>query len=115
MPIPPSHQPCASHAITAIHSKVSIPVPAAARPLISQLCRKIAGCALLSARERQQPNRQEMLDVILRRARLLMREEGVATLSLRELARRLRFSVQALYFYCCSCRTRRTARSPSTN
>jgi len=53
----------------------------------------------LSPRERQQRNRQEMLDAILRQARLLMREEGVAALSLRELARRLRFSVQALYKY----------------
>jgi AcrR family transcriptional regulator len=40
-----------------------------------------------------------MLDAILRNARAIMREEGVAALSLRELARRLRFTVQALYKY----------------
>lgn len=53
----------------------------------------------LSPRERQQRNRQEMRDAILQNARALMREEGVAALSLRELARRLRFTVQALYKY----------------
>jgi AcrR family transcriptional regulator len=40
-----------------------------------------------------------MLDAILLHARRLMREQGVAALSLRELARRLRFTVQALYKY----------------
>src|SRR5919206_4959330 len=53
----------------------------------------------LSPSERRQRNRQEMLDAILLNARALMREEGVAALSLRELARRLRFTVQALYKY----------------
>src|SRR5919199_2459355 len=53
----------------------------------------------LSPAERRQRNRQEMLDAILQNARLIMREEGVAALSLRELARRLRFTVQALYKY----------------
>ena len=53
----------------------------------------------LSPAERRQRNRQEMLDAILLNARRLMREEGVAALSLRELARRLRFTVQALYKY----------------
>lgn len=53
----------------------------------------------LSPSERRQRNRQEMLDAILQTARALMREEGVAALSLRELARRLRFTVQALYKY----------------
>jgi AcrR family transcriptional regulator len=53
----------------------------------------------LSPRERRQRNRQEMLDAILLNARQIMREEGVAALSLRELARRLRFTVQALYKY----------------
>src|ERR671932_2194742 len=53
----------------------------------------------LSPAERRQRNRQEMLDAILLHARLIMREEGVAALNLRELARRLRFTVQALYKY----------------
>jgi AcrR family transcriptional regulator len=53
----------------------------------------------LSPAERRQRNRQEMLDAILQTAREIMRTEGVAALSLRELARRLRFTVQALYRY----------------
>jgi AcrR family transcriptional regulator len=53
----------------------------------------------LSPVERRQRNRQEMLDAILLHARQIMREEGVAALNLRELARRLRFTVQALYKY----------------
>jgi AcrR family transcriptional regulator len=53
----------------------------------------------LSPGERRQRNRQEMLDAILLHARYIMREEGVAALNLRELARRLRFTVQALYKY----------------
>jgi AcrR family transcriptional regulator len=53
----------------------------------------------LSPSDRRQRNRQEMVDAILRNARSIMREEGVAALSLRELARRLRFTVQALYKY----------------
>ena len=53
----------------------------------------------LSPSERRQRNRQEMFDAILQNARAIMREEGVAALSLRELARRLRFTVQALYKY----------------
>ena len=53
----------------------------------------------LSPAERRQRNRQEMLDAILLHARQIMREEGVAALRLRELARRLRFTVQALYKY----------------
>ncbi|MGI8827414.1 MAG: TetR/AcrR family transcriptional regulator [Chloroflexota bacterium] len=53
----------------------------------------------LSPSERRQRNRQEMLDAILLHARQIMREQGVAALSLRELARRLRFTVQALYKY----------------
>jgi AcrR family transcriptional regulator len=53
----------------------------------------------LSPTERRQRNRQEMIDAILLHARRIMREEGVAALNLRELARRLRFTVQALYKY----------------
>jgi AcrR family transcriptional regulator len=53
----------------------------------------------LSPAERRQRNRQEMLDAIVLNARQLMCEEGVAAISLRELARRLRFTVQALYKY----------------
>src|SRR5438309_10765479 len=53
----------------------------------------------LSPSERRQRNRQEMLDAILLHARQIMRDDGVAALNLRELARRLRFTVQALYKY----------------
>jgi AcrR family transcriptional regulator len=53
----------------------------------------------LSPLERRQRNRQEMLDAILVHACEIMRQDGVAALSLRELARRLRFTVQALYKY----------------
>src|ERR687885_2415753 len=53
----------------------------------------------LSPAERRQRDRQEMRDAILLHARQIMREEGVAALNLRELARRLRFTVQALYKY----------------
>lgn len=53
----------------------------------------------LSPSERRQRNRQEMLDAISLHARQIMREQGVAALSLREVARRLRFTVQALYKY----------------
>jgi AcrR family transcriptional regulator len=57
------------------------------------------GNPILSPSERRQRNRQEMIDAILLNARQIMREEGVAALNLRELARRLRFTVQALYKY----------------
>jgi len=59
----------------------------------------IAAQRPLSPAERRQRNRQEMLDAILENASAIMREEGVAAMSLRELARRLRFTVQALYKY----------------
>lgn len=65
----------------------------------TQDTRPIAAQRPLSPAERRQRNRQEMLDAILENARAIMREEGVAALSLRELARRLRFTVQALYKY----------------
>lgn len=53
----------------------------------------------LSPAERRERNRDEMIAAILWQARQVMREQGVAALNLRELARRLRFTVQALYRY----------------
>src|SRR5947209_8379489 len=52
-----------------------------------------------SPTERRQQDREKMIEAILFNARQIMREQGVAALSLRELARRLRFTVQALYKY----------------
>src|SRR5947209_9604361 len=53
----------------------------------------------LSPAERRQRDRERMIEAILLNARQIMREQGVAALNLRELARRLRFTVQALYRY----------------
>lgn len=54
---------------------------------------------VLSPAERRRRNRQEMIEAILAIARDLMRENGVAALSLSELARRLQFTTAALYRY----------------
>ena len=54
---------------------------------------------ILSPAERRQRNRQEMIEAILAIARDLMRENGVAALSLSELARRLQVTTAALYRY----------------
>ena len=54
---------------------------------------------ILSPAERRQRNRQEMIEAILAIARDLMRENGVAALSLSELARRLHVTTAALYRY----------------
>ncbi len=61
--------------------------------------RTAAGQHALSPAERRQHNRHQMIEAILFNARQIMREDGVAALNLRELARRLRFTVQALYKY----------------
>jgi AcrR family transcriptional regulator len=54
---------------------------------------------VLSPQERRQRNRQEMMQVILEAARGVMRERGVAGLSLREVARRVRLQAPSLYSY----------------
>jgi AcrR family transcriptional regulator len=54
---------------------------------------------ILSPAERRQRNRQEMIVAILAIARDLMRENGVAALSLSELARQLQVTTAALYRY----------------
>src|SRR5579884_194400 len=54
---------------------------------------------ILSPAERRQRNRQEMIDAILATARDLMRDNGVAALSLSEIARRLQVTTAALYRY----------------
>ena len=53
----------------------------------------------LTPQERRQRNRQEMMDNILDIARTLMRENGVAALSLNEIARRLGMRTPSLYVY----------------
>lgn len=54
---------------------------------------------LLSPAERRRRNRQEMVEGILSAARAMMREEGVAALTLTEVARRVRIRPQSLYEY----------------
>jgi AcrR family transcriptional regulator len=53
----------------------------------------------LSVRERRQRNREEMRTGILAVAREIMREQGVAALSLNEIARRMEITPPALYTY----------------
>ncbi len=53
----------------------------------------------LSPNERRQRNRDEMQKAILDAARLVMREQGVAALSLREVARRVKMQAPSLYTY----------------
>jgi AcrR family transcriptional regulator len=52
-----------------------------------------------SPAERRQRNREEMRAAILEAARAVMREQGVAALSLREVARRVRMQAPSLYAY----------------
>src|ERR687889_295845 len=52
-----------------------------------------------SPSERRQRNREEMRAAILEAARAVMREQGVAALSLREVARRVRIQAPSLYAY----------------
>ena len=54
---------------------------------------------VLSPQERRQRNREEMQRAILDAARAVMREQGVAALSLREVARRVRMQAPSLYTY----------------
>ncbi len=55
--------------------------------------------AILSPKERRQRNRAEMQKAILEAARELMREHGVAALSLREVARSVKMQAPSLYAY----------------
>jgi len=54
---------------------------------------------VLSPRERRERNREEMRRAILDAARAVMREQGVAALSLREVARRVKLQAPSLYAY----------------
>jgi AcrR family transcriptional regulator len=53
----------------------------------------------LSPQQRRQRNREEMLNAIVETARDIMREQGVATLNLNEIARRLKMQPPSLYEY----------------
>ena len=53
----------------------------------------------LSPAERRQRNREEVRTAILEAARAVMREQGVAALSLREVARRVQMQAPSLYAY----------------
>src|SRR5688500_20263663 len=55
--------------------------------------------ALPSPRERRRRNREQMIASILDAARAVMRERGVADLSLREIARRVSMQAPSLYEY----------------
>ena len=55
--------------------------------------------AVLSPRERRRRNREQMVAAILAAARAVMRERGVADLSLREVARRVSMQAPSLYEY----------------
>jgi AcrR family transcriptional regulator len=58
-----------------------------------------APSALLSPAERRRRNREEVRTAILEAARAVMREQGVAALSLREVARRVQMQAPSLYAY----------------
>src|SRR5829696_9960458 len=55
--------------------------------------------SLPSAAERRQRNREEVRSAIVETARAVMREQGVAALSLREVARRVHMQAPSLYAY----------------
>jgi AcrR family transcriptional regulator len=54
---------------------------------------------ILTPKERQQRNHQEMIELILDAARAVMREQGVAALNLQEVARRVGIRAPSLYNY----------------
>jgi AcrR family transcriptional regulator len=54
---------------------------------------------ILTPKERQQRNHQEMTELILDAARAVMREQGVAALNLQEVARRVGIRAPSLYNY----------------
>src|SRR5215203_3330378 len=55
--------------------------------------------SLPSPTERRQRNREEVRSAIVETARAVMREQGVAALSLREVARRVHMQAPSLYVY----------------
>jgi AcrR family transcriptional regulator len=55
--------------------------------------------SVLSPQARRERNREEMRRAILSAARAVMREQGVAALSLREVARRVKLQAPSLYAY----------------
>jgi AcrR family transcriptional regulator len=55
--------------------------------------------SILSPAERRRRNREEVRQAILDSARAVMREQGVAALSLREVARRVQLQAPSLYAY----------------
>jgi AcrR family transcriptional regulator len=59
----------------------------------------IPSTSILSPEERRERNREEMRRAILDAARAVMREQGVAALSLREVARRVKMQAPSLYAY----------------
>ncbi|GAC1324538.1 MAG: hypothetical protein NVSMB22_13440 [Chloroflexota bacterium] len=54
---------------------------------------------ILSPKERREQMRRDMVSAILEAARAVMRERGVAALSLREVARRVQLQAPSLYAY----------------
>ncbi len=60
---------------------------------------RIPAVARLSAKERRQRNRAEMVTAILETARDIMRQDGVTALNLNEIARRLGVTTPAIYVY----------------
>src|SRR5689334_21414446 len=54
---------------------------------------------VLTPKERQQRNHQQMTEAILDAAREVMREQGVAALNLQEVARRVGMRAPSLYNY----------------
>ncbi|MBZ0282880.1 MAG: TetR/AcrR family transcriptional regulator [Anaerolineae bacterium] len=54
---------------------------------------------ILTPKERQQRNHQEMTELILNAARAVMREQGVSALNLQEVARRVGMRAPSLYNY----------------
>jgi len=54
---------------------------------------------VLSPQDRRERNREEMQRAILAAARAVMREQGVAALSMREVARRIKLKAPSLYAY----------------
>ncbi len=61
--------------------------------------KSIETSGVLSPEERRRRNREEMSAAIVAAARAVMREQGVAALSLREVARRVRMQAPSLYAY----------------
>lgn len=54
---------------------------------------------ILTPQQRRQRNRQEVIDTILQTARGIMREQGVAALTMNEIARQMKMRPPSLYEY----------------